>query len=812
MTPSQPELLVISNEKNTSLSIISQTRCAHCGDPCLPKKEKKPSFCCEGCQTVYQLLEKNNLCAYYSSADLALISLKNKENLHFEYLDDDELQQKILFYRSPNVSRVRFDLPTIHCAACIWLLENLPRLHEGILSSTVHFIEKEIHISFKESVISIRQLAELLDKIGYPPLIRLDKAQKKQSSRLSNDLIYQIGVAGFAFGNSMLFSFPEYLGLTRDSDPTIVLVLGYLNLSLGIPVLFYSARDYFISAWKGLKIRDYNLDIPIVVGATTLFVRSAYEIISQSGSGYMDSLAGFLFFLLAGKWFQERTYKQIAFDRDYQSYFPIATTIITAEGLENISLPKLKKGDEILLKNGDLIPADGLLNCASAAIDYSFVSGEAALIPVIKGEKVYAGGKWNGKEGSVLLSESVSQSYLTQLWNDPAFHKEGNNVRVQLTGQISKYFTFSLFTIAILTLIYWYSIDKSMALNAFTAVLIVACPCAVALSVPFTYGNVLRILGKKHFFIKNVAAVESISNIDTFVFDKTGTITSSQIQQSNYVGKKLSDYERNLILNLSSSSTHPVSKTIFTFFKVADFKPLNMTGWEEKTGFGLQAEIDSHQIKIGSSKWIDVPKEDQEKGNVFIEIDRTYMGYLSYQRTWREGAASFMEWAKNKGKTYILSGDNDNEKENLSQYFKISIDNMFFKQTPTDKLAFIKALQLKGQKVFMLGDGLNDAGALRQSNFGMVISENQNNFTPASDAILAASKLDKLAAYLSYAIESKKWVYLAYGFALIYNIIGLYFAVQGTLSPVVAAILMPTSSITVVIWGLSSTSFFARKL
>ena len=811
MSLSQPEKQVISNKKNTS-SIISQARCAHCGEPCLPNNEQTPVFCCEGCQTVYQILENNNLCAYYSSADLALKSLKNKENQHFEYLDDVDLQNQILFFRSPNVSRVRFDLPTIHCAACIWLLENLPRLHEGILNSTVHFIEKEIHISFKESVIPLRQLAELLDKIGYPPLIRLDKAQKKQSSRHSNDLIYQIGVAGFAFGNSMLFSFPEYLGLSRDSDPTIVLVLGYLNLSLGIPVLFYSAREYFISAWKGLKIKDYNLDIPIVVGATTLFVRSAYEIISQTGSGYMDSLAGFLFFLLAGKWFQERTYKQIAFDRDYQSYFPIATTKITAEGLENISLPKLKKGDEILLKNGDLIPADGLLNCASTSIDYSFVSGEAALIPVIKGEKVYAGGKWNGQEGSVLLIESVSQSYLTQLWNDPAFQKEGNNVRVQLTGQISKYFTFTLFTIAILTLIYWYSIDKSIALNTFTAVLIVACPCAVALSVPFTYGNVLRILGKKHFFIKNVAAVEAISNIDTFVFDKTGTITSSQIQQSKYVGKKLSVYERNLILNLSSSSTHPVSKTIYNFFKEEDFETLNMTDWEEKTGLGLQAVIDNHQIKIGSSKWIDVTREDQEKGNVFIEIDGTYMGYLSYQRTWREGAASFMNWAKSKGETYILSGDNDNEKDNLSQYFNIPVENMYFKQTPTDKLAFIKALQLKGRKVFMLGDGLNDAGALRQANFGMVISENQNNFTPASDAILAASKLDKLAAYLSYAIISKRLVYLAYGFALIYNAIGLYFAVQGTLSPVVAAILMPTSSITVVVWGLSATTFFARKL
>jgi Cu+-exporting ATPase len=255
-----------------------------------------------------------------------------------------------------------------------------------------------------------------------------------------------------------------------------------------------------------------------------------------------------------------------------------------------------------------------------------------------------------------------------------------------------------------------------------------------------------------------------------------------------------------------------VSKTIFDFFYLGNVQKLNMTAWEEEIGKGLKAVIDGHQILIGSAQWIQVPGEDREKGNVFIEIDGNYMGYLSYQRTWREGAAPFMDWAKSKGETYILSGDNDNEKEKLSQYFNIPIENMYFKQTPTDKLAFIKSLQLKGRKVFMLGDGLNDAGALRQANFGMVISENQNNFTPASDAILAASKLDKLAAYLTYAIKSKKLVYLAYGFALIYNAIGLYFAVQGALSPVVAAILMPTSSITVVIWGLSTTTYFARKL
>jgi len=191
MTLHPPEQQVIPNNKNTS-SIIAQARCAHCGEPCLPNEEQNPAFCCEGCQTVYQILDKNNLCAYYSSVDLALTSLKDKENLHFEYLDDDDLENQILFFRSPNISRVRFDLPTIHCAACIWLLENLPRLHEGIMSTTVHFIEKEIHISFNESIISLRQLAELLDKIGYPPLIRLDKAQKKtilqpfQRSYLSN--------------------------------------------------------------------------------------------------------------------------------------------------------------------------------------------------------------------------------------------------------------------------------------------------------------------------------------------------------------------------------------------------------------------------------------------------------------------------------------------------------------------------------------------------------------------------------------------------------------------------------------------------
>lgn len=807
----QTEQQVNLNHINTA-NIITASKCAHCGEPCLPKTDSIHSFCCEGCQTVYQILDKNNLCDYYSSADLALKSLKDKENQYFDYLDDVDLQNQILFFRSPKVSRVRFDLPTIHCAACIWLLENLPRLHEGILSSTVHFVEKEIHISFKESAISLRQLAELLDKIGYPPLIRLDKAQKKQTSNQSNDLYFQIGVAGFAFGNSMLFSFPEYLGLTRDSDPMIVMVLGYLNLSLGIPVLFYSARDYFISAWKGLNIRDYNLDIPIAVGATTLFVRSAYEIISQSGSGYMDSLAGFLFFLLAGKWFQERTYKQIAFDRDYQSYFPIAAVKINNEGLENISLPKLKKGDQIQLKNGDLIPADGLLTSKTASVDYSFVSGEAALIPVLKGEKIYAGGKWNGSVGTILLTESVSQSYLTQLWNDPAFQKEGNNVRVKLTGQISKYFTFTLFTIAIITLIYWYSTDKMLAFNAFTAVLIVACPCAVALSVPFTYGNVLRILGKKHFYFKNVAGVEAISSINTFVFDKTGTLTSSHIQKSQFKGKELSSDDINLILNLTASSTHPVSKTIYNYFLKDNYENLDITCWDEQIGLGLFAIIDHRKIRIGSEKWIQVPTSDQEKGNVFFEIEGQYVGYLTYQRTWREGASTFIEWAKMQGETYILSGDNDKEKEKLAQFFHIPSENMYFKQTPTDKLAFIKDLQSRGKKVLMLGDGLNDAGALRQANFGMVISENQNNFTPASDGILAANKLNKLASYLTYAIKSKRLVQFAYGFALIYNAIGLYFAVQGKLSPVVAAILMPTSSITVVIWGLSTTSIFARKL
>ncbi len=811
MTLFQPEQQVHLNHINTT-NILVEAKCAHCGEPCLPKNDSIHSFCCEGCQSVYEILEKNNLCAYYSSAELALISLKEKENQSFEYLDDVDLQNQILFFRSPKMSRVRFDLPTIHCAACIWLLENLPRLHEGILSSTVHFIEKEIHISFNESTVSLRQLAELLDKIGYPPLIRLDKAQKKQISTHSNDLIYQIGVAGFAFGNSMLFSFPEYLGLTRDSDPTIVLVLGYLNLSLGIPVLFYSAREYFVSAWKGLKIRDYNLDIPIVVGATTLFVRSAYEIISQTGSGYMDSLAGFLFFLLAGKWFQERTYKQIAFDRDYQSYFPISAAKITNEDIENIPLPKLKKGDQIQLKNGDLVPADGILTSVSGSLDYSFVSGEAALIQVSKGEKVYAGGKWNGSAGAILLTQSVSQSYLTQLWNDPAFQKEGNNISVKLTGQISKYFTFTLFTIAIITLIYWFSIDKPLALNAFTAVLIVACPCAIALSVPFTYGNVLRILGKKHFYLKNVACIEAIASLDTFVFDKTGTLSSSQIQKSKYVGKNLSSYEINLILNLTASSTHPVSKTIYAYFPKNNFEKLDISQWEEKIGLGLSAQIDHHQIKIGSANWVQVPISDQEKGNVFIEIDGEYLGYLSYERTWREGAANFLAWANKQGETYILSGDNNKESEKLTQIFRIPSKNMFFKQTPIDKLTFIKDLQSKGKNVFMLGDGLNDAGALRQANFGMVISENQNNFTPASDGILAANKLDQLAAYLTYAIKSKRLVQLAYGFALLYNAIGLFFAIQGTLSPVVAAILMPASSITVVLWGLSTTSLSARNL
>lgn len=750
---------------------------------------------------MYLLLNENNLCSYYDFDKNPGIKTKGKFiSEKYAYLDDESVMKKLVQFSSDTQTNVVFQLPQMHCSSCIFLLENLHRIDPGVIKSQAHFQRKEVFIVFNPQKISLRKVVELLAFIGYEPYISLKDVKQKESPRFNKKRIYQIGVAGFCFSNIMMLSFPEYFSSGNIEQNGLKEVFTWLNLVLSLPVLFFSASGFFVSAWKGLQQKFLNIDAPIALAIVVTYARSYYEIISGTGAGYLDSGTGIVFFMLIGRWFQDKTYDSFSFDRDYLSYFPLGVTVIKDSEEKNIPVTQLKKGDHIVIRNEEMIPADAVLMKGEANVDYSFVSGENTPLLKRKGELIYAGGKQIGSVIELEVVSETSQSYITQLWNNDVFANE-KNIEKSYIHPWSKYFTFALFTVAIGASVYWWINDSAKILPAVTSVLIVACPCSLLLSATFTWGNMLRIFGKNKLYLKNASVIESLANINTIVFDKTGTLTQSHSAYIEYEGTPLTENELQAVKAVARQSSHPLSKVIAASIVVPE-RALNITAFKEFTGKGIEAMVNNIPVKIGAAHFINqnIQATAYDTGtSVYIVLNNVHMGKYKVANQYRDG---LMEMAKNlKVKGYekcVLSGDNNAEKKNLIKLFG---DDTWikFEQKPQEKLDYIKYLQSSNKKVLMLGDGLNDAGALKQADTGIAVSDNNAQFTPASDAILDGSKVHLLDQFLAYAKSGKNIVIASFVLSIIYNIVGLSFATQALLSPMVAAILMPISSISIVI-------------
>ncbi|MFV5701146.1 heavy metal translocating P-type ATPase [Flavobacterium sp. XS2P12] len=795
--------------------------CFHCGLDIIKEEEiifDARNFCCNGCKTVYEIFSLNDLACYYDF-EKSPGATPQDINGKYDFLDNESIVSKLLEFQENSTAIISLNIPHIHCSSCIWILENLQRLQKGISTSQVNFPEKRVRITFNPEVVSIKTIVYLLSSIGYEPYISLENYETG-SNNVDRSLTYKLGVAFFCFGNIMLLSFPEYFEVKEYWLDQYRGFFRWLIFALALPSFFYSASGYYVSAYKSIKTKMLNIDIPIALGIVVMFVRSTFDIVMDYGSGFFDSLTGLIFFMLLGKMFQIKTYSFLSFERDFKSYFPIAITKINADASEeSVAIYEVEKGDRLLIRNQELIPVDGILISEKAEIDYSFVTGEAIPITKHSGDKVFAGGKQIGKVIEMEVLYSVSQSYLTQLWSNDVFQKNVEQKHKTITDSISRYFTPILLLIAFSGFGYWIFIDANTAFNVFTAVLIVACPCALALTAPFTFGNVLRILGKQKFYLKNALVIEQLAKVDTIVFDKTGTITTNKKSNISYEGTLLSDENLLLIKNVLRASNHPLSRMLYDYLPIPilqnksanDTKKLKVDAFEEITGKGIQAQIFGHQIQIGSAAFVNKKEENNiQQTSVHIKINDVYYGKFIFNNQYREGLEALFKNLSSNYQIKVLSGDNEGERDTLEQLLPKGTE-LIFNQKPEQKLEFIKKLQDKGKNVMMVGDGLNDAGALAQSNVGISISENVNVFSPACDAILDANEFQKLNYFLKLSKNSITTIKMSFALSLLYNVVGLSFAITGNLLPLVAAIIMPLSTITIVSFVTVMSSYYANK-
>ncbi|MCB2212557.1 heavy metal translocating P-type ATPase metal-binding domain-containing protein [bacterium] len=849
--------------------------CHHCGLPCdtTDVEFEGKHFCCNGCKAVYELLTSRDLCAYYDLNETPGATIREDDEaatIKWGFLDHDDVKAKLLEFSDGGISKATFTVPHMHCASCIYILEELSRLHAGVVNSRVNFLRKQVTVTWRDADISLRGVVQLLSSIGYEPRIQLEAIDRKEHKSEARKLLIQLGIAGFAFGNIMLMSFPEYLTFGGRVEPFLANAFGYLNMLLALPVVFYSANGYLSRAWKGLRAKTVNLDVPISLGVLALFLRSSYEVIFNAGSGYFDSLAGLVFLLLVGRYIQERTYAALSFDRDYRSYFPLAVMRRDGHGDEqSIPVTEINVGDRIVVRKGELIPADSILIEGDGDIDYSFVTGESDPVRKESGDVIYAGGRQTSSRLEMEVIEEVSRSYLVRLWNQDAANTGPASRFNTLTEKISGWFTGAVLAIATIAALFWVPSGVGHAIYVFTAVLIVACPCALALATPFTLGTAMRILGGSRVYLKRASVVETLARITHVVFDKTGTLTETGGGVAGYQGEELNEVEQTWVRSLVYHSTHPISMKVNAFLH--NRPAMKMDEVHEVEGKGLHGRIAGYEIKLGSAEWVGVdldntpddaaehvilkPRpfaaeedpahpvgdsasrtffsadgeqipsslQNDAPGNLhsnntatprnqaWVSIDGQVKGVFTVQSRFRPGMDSLLNTLAKRIKLSLLSGDNDRERHHLAQLFPDGAD-LRFQQEPFAKRDRVRELQESGEHVLMVGDGLNDAGALDAADIGLVVSQDVTGFSPACDALMDQDALRNLDKYIEFSRASTKVIIAAFVISFAYNLTGLGFAVAGMLSPLVSAIIMPISSISVIVFTTLLTQFHAARI
>lgn len=813
--------------------------CFHCGQAIpeadlvlKPIQNKEQSFCCNGCASVCEVIHEAGMESFYRrTPDGELLSPPPPPTKDIEFFDYDEVQQQFV---GDLVDKREITLMSdaIHCAACVWLIEHTMAKMDGLLLARVNFTNKQIKIRWDNSRVKLSEIIIKLNSIGYDAT-PYDASTSEQAYRKANrELLYRLGFAGFAWMNVMWFAVALYTG--AEDDPEFRQYFHWLSFLIATVTLAYSGQPFLKGAWTSIKARTVGMDVSISLGMLTTYFYSVWVTVQPGHTGdvYFETLIDFMFLLLIGRYLEAISKnKAIDASRRLMELQPKIARKLAADEEQIVPVRTLQKGDVIIVKPGEKIPVDGIVIKGESRINESMLSGEAREISKQVNDSVAAGtinvdGLLQVKVSSILQDTQLGK--IVHMVEEA----QGSKAPIQCTAdKIMPYFVSATMSLAVASFVFWFfNADIETAIITATAVLIITCPCAFGLATPMAIAVASGVSARNGILVKNGTVLESLHSIDHFVFDKTGTLTKGEmhIASENYIEGVDKEALLKSVASIEKLSEHSLGRAISETVK----QKLSLTAndWQDVSNFkiiagkGVQGEIDGQLFQIGTAGWlesldielpIELVKQAQQQAGlgqtaVWISQQSEVKGVLYLEDEIRDDAKELITRLKAKGKKVtLLSGDLNVVANRVAQ--QLGGMEVIAEVLPDDKNEVIQQIQKNGHTVAMIGDGVNDAPALVRANVGIALGSGTDVSMESADIVLMNNEILAVDTAVELSARTLKTIKQNIASSIAYNIIMVPLAVSGMLTPLIASITMPLSSLVVIGNAARIRSFFNQK-
>ncbi len=800
------------------------SHCFHCGEP-LPDNppqaqlgEAQKPVCCIGCKAVAELIHQNGLDNFYqlrkgeTTKPADYLATATAEE--WRVFDQDSVQRELVETVDENTCETSLLIEGVHCAACTWLIRQSLSKLEGVDEVEVNPATTRATLRWDPKKTRLSQMLHTIARLGYRP--HPGKRSEGEQVRLKEkrQAILRLGLAGMGMMQVMTYAISLYTGIFEGMDEGTRTFLRYVSMLITTPVLFYSGLPFLKGAWRDIKNRHLGMDVPVALALLMAYLASVWETLNHGPHVYFDSVVMFVFFLLVARQVEQNVRHKAGSTADALSELTPASAIrLTESGQETVAIQDLKPGDRVLVRDGEAIPADGVIAAGSTFVDESLITGESRPVWRAEGQPVIAGSTVQGDPVEIRITRTGRNTVLSTITRLLERAQSQSPPIARLTDRIAAWFVGSILLLAAGTAAWWAVHDPANAFSITISVLVVTCPCALSLATPVSLAAASAHMTARGLLVAHSQALEALPEVDTFVFDKTGTLTTGQLEIHQIVPEAGLQAERLLELAamLEQSSAHPIARAFAPWLKSP--APLKV---HTLPGQGVEAHWQGHNYRLGQVRFaLDQPQatwpENLEEGTrLCLSRDGQPMGWFVLRDTLREDATAVIESLKQQGlRIGLLSGDERAHVQRLATILRV--DFWQAEQMPEDKLNRIQQLQQQGHRVAMAGDGVNDAPVLAAADVSVAMGQGAALAQTTSDLILLAESLHPLDDGYAIAKATRQVIRQNLAWAVSYNLLAIPLAAAGWVEPWMAALGMSASSLVVVLNAWRITRVRARN-